>query len=191
MDEQLKQYTAFTVGNLGFFECNCMPFGLCNAPATFQRLMHNFLGELNLTYCLIYLDVIVIFMQTAEEHLHHWHVIFNQFRKYNLKLKLSECDFIREQNHLSSSLNLKGWGMPQQLESRSNHRMCSASNLHRGVHLSQPSGPLKVHQRVCMHCTTTQWVPCWGRGQQEVGSWNGCCLQKKPWRLSEHWSRHV
>ena len=36
MDESSKQYTAFTFGNLGFFECDCMPFGLCNAPATFQ-----------------------------------------------------------------------------------------------------------------------------------------------------------
>ena len=59
MDESSKQYTAFIVGNLGFFECDHMPFGLCNAPATFQRLMQNCLGELNLIYCLIYLDDIV------------------------------------------------------------------------------------------------------------------------------------
>ena len=36
MDESSKQYTAFTVGNLGFFESDCMLFGLCSAPATFQ-----------------------------------------------------------------------------------------------------------------------------------------------------------
>ena len=66
MDESLKQYTAFTVGNLGFFECNCMPFGLCNAPATFNQLMQNCIGGLNLIYCLIYLDSIVIFSQTVK-----------------------------------------------------------------------------------------------------------------------------
>ena len=41
MDEASKQYTAFTMGNLGFFKCEHMPFRLCNAPATFQRLMQN------------------------------------------------------------------------------------------------------------------------------------------------------
>ena len=35
LEEVSKQYTTFTVGNLGFFECDCMSFGLCNAPATF------------------------------------------------------------------------------------------------------------------------------------------------------------
>ena len=76
MDESSKQYTAFTIGNLGFFECDCMPFGLCDTPATFQQLMQNCLGELNLIYCLIYVDDIVIFSHTAEEHLHHLFVIF-------------------------------------------------------------------------------------------------------------------
>ena len=61
MEEASKQYTAFTVGNLEFFECDHMPFGLCNAPATFQRLMQNCLGELNLIYCLIYLDDLIMF----------------------------------------------------------------------------------------------------------------------------------
>ena len=61
MDEVSKQYTTFTVGNLGFFECNWMPFGLCNAPATFQQLMQNCMGELNLIYCLIYLDDLIVF----------------------------------------------------------------------------------------------------------------------------------
>ena len=53
MDESSKQYTVFTVGNLDFFECDCMSFGLCNAPAMFQWLMQNCLGDLKLIYCLI------------------------------------------------------------------------------------------------------------------------------------------
>ena len=61
MDESSKQYTAFNAGNLGFFKCNHMPFGLCNVPTTFQWLMQNCLGELNLIVCLIYLDDIVVF----------------------------------------------------------------------------------------------------------------------------------
>ena len=77
MDESSKQYMAFTIGNLGFFKCDHMPFGLCNTPATFQQLMQNCLGELNLIHCLIYLDNIVIFLHTTEEYLHHLHVIFD------------------------------------------------------------------------------------------------------------------
>ena len=93
MDKLSKQYTAFTIGNLGFFECDHMPFGLCNMPATLQRLMQNCLRELNLTYCLIYLDDIIIFLQMAEEHLHCLCVIFDLFREHNLKWKPSSVTF--------------------------------------------------------------------------------------------------
>ena len=55
MMEDCKQYTAFTVGPLGFYECNLMPFGATNAPATFQRLMEDCLGDLNLNWCMVYL----------------------------------------------------------------------------------------------------------------------------------------
>ena len=56
MDEESKQDTSFTLGSMGLYECESMPFRLCNALPTFQRLMQNCLGELNFTYCLIYLD---------------------------------------------------------------------------------------------------------------------------------------
>ena len=64
-----KNKTAFQVGDLGFYEFNRMPFGLCNAPASFQRLMERCMGELNLRDCLIYLDDVIIFSSTFEEHL--------------------------------------------------------------------------------------------------------------------------
>ena len=59
---------AFTVGPLGFYECLRMPFGLTNAPATFQHLMENCLGDLHLNWCIIYLDDIIIYSKTPEEH---------------------------------------------------------------------------------------------------------------------------
>ena len=79
MGETLKQYSDFMVGNLGSFECEQMPFGLCIAPATFQRLMQNYLDELDLTYCLIYLDDVITFSKTKPEHLLHLHVVFKCF----------------------------------------------------------------------------------------------------------------
>ena len=91
MDKASKQYTAFTVGSLGFFECEHMPFRLCNAPVTFQRLMQNCLGELNLTYCLIYLDDVITFSNDEDDHLCHMRVIFDRFRVEHLKLKPSKC----------------------------------------------------------------------------------------------------
>ena len=85
MDEASKQSTAFTVGNSGFFECKCMPFGLCNAPTTFQRLMQNCFGEVNLMYCLIYLDDMIVFSKMEEEYLQHLCIVFDCFREHNLK----------------------------------------------------------------------------------------------------------
>ncbi|PIK39980.1 hypothetical protein BSL78_23185 [Apostichopus japonicus] len=60
--------TAFTTP-MGFYECNRMPFGLTNAPATFQRLMEHCVGDMNYKKCLVYLDDVIIFSQTFEEHL--------------------------------------------------------------------------------------------------------------------------
>ena len=102
MDKALKQYTAFTVGSLGFFECEWMPFGLCNVPTTFQRLMQNDLGELNLTYCLIYLDNMIVFLKIEEEHIQCLHIVYECFQEHNLKLKSTKCEFFKNKiNYLA------------------------------------------------------------------------------------------
>ena len=95
MAPESQQYTAFMVGNLGFYEFTCMLFGLCNAPATFQHLMQNTLGELNLIYCVIYLDDVIVFGRTEEEHLECLHVVFERFQEFNLKLKPLKCSFFQ------------------------------------------------------------------------------------------------
>ena len=92
-----QQYMAFTVGNLGFCEFTCMPFGLCNTPVMFQHLMQNILGELNLTYYVIYLDDIIVFGRMEEEHLEHLCMVFERFWKFNLKLKPSKCSFFQSE----------------------------------------------------------------------------------------------
>ena len=83
----------FTVGNLGFYKFTHVPFGLCNTLATFQCLMQNMLGELNLMYCIIYLDDVIVFSCTQEELLKCLQIIFERFCKFNLKLKPSKCLF--------------------------------------------------------------------------------------------------
>ena len=109
IEDELKQYTAFTVGNLVFFKCNGMAFGLCNALATFQWLMQNCLGKLNLIYCLIYLDDLILFLQTTEEHPHQLCVLIDQLREYNLKLKLSKVRlFKKEINYLAHWVSKQG-----------------------------------------------------------------------------------
>ena len=80
-----KAKTAFQVGSHGFYECNRIPFGLWNAPTTFQRLMERCLVDL--TDCLIYLDDIIIFSSTFEEHLERLQAVFARLKDHNLKLK--------------------------------------------------------------------------------------------------------
>ena len=97
MAPESQQYMAFTVDNLGFYKFTHMPFGLCNAPATFQHLMQNTLGELNLTYCVIYLDDVIVFSHTKEEHLECLCMVYERFWEFNLKLQPSKCSFFQSE----------------------------------------------------------------------------------------------
>ena len=108
MAPELQQYTAFTLCNLGFYEFTRMSFGLCNASAMFQHFMQNTLGELNLTYCIIYLYDVIVFGHT-EEHHERLQVVFECFREFNLKLKPSKCSFFQtEIVYLAHHVSRKG-----------------------------------------------------------------------------------
>ena len=95
MAEESRQYTAFMVGNMGMYEFLRMPYGLCNTLATFQHLMQNCLGELNLKYALIYLDDMIVYSKMEEEHLVRLHAMLERFMEHGLKLKPSKCNFFR------------------------------------------------------------------------------------------------
>ena len=107
MDEESRQYTAFMLGSMGIYEFLHMPYGLCNAPATFQRLMQNCLGELNLMYTLIYLDNMIVYSKTEDEHLVRLHAVLERFMENGLKLKPSKCNFFRtEINYLGHKVSV-------------------------------------------------------------------------------------
>jgi transposase InsO family protein len=94
--EEDRHKTAFTVGNLGFWEWNRMPMGLRNSGATFQRLMEQCLEGLQPNKCLVYLDDVVVHSQTFEEHLDRLSEVFERLQAYGLKLKPSKCHLFKQ-----------------------------------------------------------------------------------------------
>ena len=109
MDEESKPLTAFTVGPLGLYECERMPFGLTNVPATFQRLMETCLGDLNLHWCIIFLDYTVIFSKDLTSHLKRLEAVFQKLEKTGLKLKPSKCELFQWQlAHLGHVISAQG-----------------------------------------------------------------------------------
>ena len=96
MEEKDIPKTAFTTP-MGLFECERMPFGLSNAPATFQRLMMSCLGEQNYVTCLLYLDDIIVFSANFDEHIERLGKVFSCLREHGLKLKPSKCNLLQEE----------------------------------------------------------------------------------------------
>ncbi|KAH3764399.1 Transposon Ty3-I Gag-Pol polyprotein [Pelomyxa schiedti] len=92
--EQDKSKTAFMTRQ-GLFEFNVLHFGLCNAPATFQRLMNIVLSGLLWEQCLVYIDDILIFGRTLAEHNARLHEVLVRLDRANLHIRLSKCDFAK------------------------------------------------------------------------------------------------
>ena len=71
--------------------------------------MQNCLGELNLTYCLNYLDDVIVFLKMEEDYLQCLHVVFYHFQQYNLRLKPTKCKFFLDEiNYLAHAISKEG-----------------------------------------------------------------------------------
>lgn len=129
MAECDKEKTAF-VCPLGFWEWNRMPQGITNAPSTFQRLMEKCMGDINLREVLVFLDDIIVFSKTLEEHETRLTNVLNRLRENGLKLSPEKCRFfqtsVRYLGHIVSRNGvetdpqkteaLKTWPRPQTLK---------------------------------------------------------------------------
>ena len=117
LSDSAKPKTAFVVSGVGKYEFNRVPFALAQAPTYFQRLINEVLTDC--TFAMGYLDDIIIFSKTEEEHLQHLEEIFEHLRKSGLKLKLQKCSFFKKHiqylGHLISEEGIQP--LPAKLES--------------------------------------------------------------------------
>ena len=96
MAEEDREKTAF-VTRYGLYEWNVMPFGLCNAPATFQRLMEKVLRGLQWKVLALYLDDVIVFAKTEREQIRRLELVLGRLRQAGLKLKPRKCQFMRKE----------------------------------------------------------------------------------------------
>ena len=102
MDECDKEKTAFVTCR-GLYQFRVMAFGLCNAGACFERLMECVLAGLNWQICLLYLDDVIIFGETFDEHLKRLEQVIVKINEHNLKISPSKCSFFQKR---STSLDM-------------------------------------------------------------------------------------
>ena len=98
MAEEDRCKTAF-VCHKGLYEFNVLPFGLCTAPPVFQDLMNRVLGDIQNKFTIAYLDDIIIYSKTFEEHIHHLDIVLNKLKGAGLKIKPSKCSFLKNSVH--------------------------------------------------------------------------------------------
>lgn len=107
MDPHDIEKTAFNTDK--HYEFLRMPFGLRNAPSTFQRLMNNILKDLIPNSCLVYLDDILVYSTSLQEHLVKLKQVFQRLREHNFKIQLDKSEFLKKEvNYLGHVLSDKG-----------------------------------------------------------------------------------
>lgn len=96
IEESDREKTAFSLGD-GLWQFAVMPFGLCNAPATFERLMEHVLRGLHWKTCLVYLDDIIVMGKSFDDHLKHLEEVFQRIASAGLQLNPKKCSLFKTQ----------------------------------------------------------------------------------------------
>lgn len=105
--------TGFSTHN-GHYEFKKMPFGLINAPATFQRVMNQALSGTIGSECFVYLDDIIVFSDNFETHLRKLNIVFQRLREHKLLIQLDKTEFLKpEVFYLGHTLSANGLGLQQ------------------------------------------------------------------------------
>ena len=94
-----QEKTAFSTHD-ELYEFRVMPFGVCNGPATFQRLMHHALRGFS-EFCNVYIDDMIVFSSSVGEHLEHLQLVFDRLREVEVRLHLAKCEFASPNVHYS------------------------------------------------------------------------------------------
>jgi hypothetical protein len=95
LDPASRKFTAFMCSK-GTFEYLVLPMGLTNATETFQKMMNTVLKGLTGKICEVYLDDIIIYSETLNEHIKHVEAVVQRLKQYNLKVKLSKCKIVQQ-----------------------------------------------------------------------------------------------
>ena len=165
--------TVFTIGPLGFYECDRMPFGLTNVPATFQQLMETCLWDLNLNWCIMYLDDIVIFSKDLASHLERLEAMFQKLEQAGLQLKLSRCELFWQQiTYLGHIVSAQGIATDKS-KIESIKKWPNITNVTKSdVFWDLPGIIGSLSQSLC------RWLdPCMNWHQEKCGQEEGCnCL---------------
>uniref|UniRef100_A0A8C1GXL0 Gypsy retrotransposon integrase-like protein 1 n=1 Tax=Cyprinus carpio TaxID=7962 RepID=A0A8C1GXL0_CYPCA len=130
MAEESKDKTAF-ICPLGFYQFERMPQGVTGAPATFQRLMEKAVGDMHLLQVIVYLDDLIVFGRTLQEHEERLFKVLDRLEEFGLKVSIDKCQFCQEKvkyvGHIVSAAGvapdpekveaITRWKMPSDLKS--------------------------------------------------------------------------